>query len=131
MSFDSLLICQHYYGTGGGLHQPLVVAKNVIPYYLNKDDYTSRTIFGDNLIVLLLELHEIIESLDDELAHIIISHIKPLDFFGYNSLLNNFDYSIEMTANELHSRVTKLLTYSKSEIENDPQNHQKVDQTFL
>ncbi|WP_305817921.1 hypothetical protein [Photobacterium leiognathi] len=116
----------HYYGTGGGLHQPLVVAKNVIPYYLNKDDYTSRTIFGDNLIVLLLELHEIIESLDDELAHIIISHIKPLDFFGYNSLLNNFDYSIEMTANELHSRVTKLLTYSKSEIENDPQNHKKL-----
>lgn len=116
-----------YYGKGGGFHQPIAVAKNVIPYYINKNEHSSRTIFGENLVVALLELQEIIESLDGrELEDMVISYIKPLDFFVHKSLLNNFDYNIETIANELCSRVEKLRVSCKDEIDNHTEINSKL-----
>jgi hypothetical protein len=111
-----------YYGTrmGSSFYSPFVVAKKVIMYYMSETNITSRRVYGSGLIMVLLDIYEIIDLSDDErLKVLIMDYMQPMDFFGHNNLLNNFNYNIESVTIELQSRLEKLNTDCADKIEKD------------
>ena len=110
-----------YYGAGVGFYSPLESAQKIIPYYLNKNNNSTRDVYGASLIITLLDLHKMINYLSDtNLCGCITSHIKPLDFFGYKALQDNFNHDPKLVANELRIRMEKLSIDCAEEIEKYP-----------
>jgi hypothetical protein len=114
-------------GTGTGFYSPVESAEKVIPFYLNKNNNSTREVYGASLIVTLLDLQKLIKSLSDtNLSGCIASHIKPLDFFGYKALQDNFNHDPELVTSELRIRVKKLTISCAEEIDKYP-----IAQTLL
>ena len=110
-----------YHGVGTGFYSPLEPAEKVIPYYLNENNNSTREVHGASLIVTLLDLQKMINYLRDaNLIDCIASHIKPLDFFGYKALQDNFNHDPKLVANELRIRMNKLSIGCAEEIEKNP-----------
>lgn len=119
-----------YYGsTRLGFYFPISVARKVFSYYLNSG---SREVNGVELLTILFELDDVIDSLrDGDLLKAIVVHVKPLDFLDRSALESNFKCKPRKIIDELRGRFESFLEYCKVDIEKHPFDRKRLAEFSL